>query len=78
MPENIAGREVDVPRVARIDRMERRGPVEAVGPGIVAIRAAPGTGSGKENAVAVRGGNYSSTYSCTVIVCHPSPCALGP
>ena len=75
---NIAGIEDDVPRVARIARIERRGPVVAAGTGIAEIRVAPATGSGKENAVAVRGGKYSSTYSCTVIVCRPSPCALGP
>ena len=48
VPVNIVGIEVDVPRVVRIVRIERRGPVVAVGTGIVEIRVVPVTGSGKE------------------------------
>ena len=78
VPDDIGGIEVDVPRAARVDRIERRRPVVAVGTRIGEIRVDPATGSGKEDAVAVCGGNYSSLYACTVIVCCPSPGTLCP
>ena len=75
----MAGIEGDEPRGARIlARIERRGPGVAVVTGIDETRAFSVTGSWKENAVAIGGGNYSSLYACTVIVCCPSPGTLCP
>ena len=71
-PAHSAGIEVDVPRDGGLVRVERRRPVVAVGTRIVELRVTPVTGSGKENAVAIGGGNYLSLYARTVIVCCPS------
>ena len=78
VPVHTVGIEVDAPREVRIVRIERRRPVVADGTRIVEIRADPVTSGGKENAVAISGGNYSSLYACTVIVCCPSPGTLCP
>ena len=68
--------EADVPRVGRIVRNERRRPEPAGGTGTIEIRVVQATGGGKEDAVAIGGGNYSSIYACSVIVCCPSPGSL--
>ena len=41
VPVDIVGIEVDVVRVVRVVRIEGRGPVVAVGPGIVKVRVVP-------------------------------------
>ena len=76
VPIDIVVPEVDVPRVARGARIKGRGPVEAVGTRIAEVGIVPFACGREENAVAIGGGNYSSTYSCTVIVCCPSPGTL--
>ena len=80
VPVQIGVIEEDAPRVARnaLIGIDRRRPVVAVGTRSDEIRVAPVTGSRKENAVAIGGGNYSSLYARTVIVCYPSPGTLFP
>ena len=77
-PGHIVGIEVDARRVVRIDRTERRRPVVAVGTRSVEKRAAPFTGSGKENAVAVGRFNQSTVDSAAIVVRYPSPGTLCP
>ena len=54
VPVDIVGIEVDVPRVVRVVRIERRRPVVAVRTRIVEIRVVPVTGSRKERLSADR------------------------
>ena len=66
VPVHIVGIEVDVPRVVRIVRIERRRPVVAVGTDIVEIGIVPVTCGGKERLSADRltgGGVPPLTFS---------------
>ena len=72
-PAHTVGIEVDVRRVVREDRNERRTPVAAVGTRSAETGVVPATGGGKENTIPV-GRCYQSTVdSAAIVVRYPSP-----
>lgn len=74
VPVDIVGIEVDVPRVVRVVRIERRRPVVAVGTDIVEIGVVPVTRGGKERLSADRltgGGVPPLTFSEEALYASP-------
>ena len=63
VPVDIGRTEVNVPRVARVVRIEGRGPVVAEGPHTAKAGIEPVAGSGQEYAVSICTGNQISVYA---------------